>query len=345
MERKVAKKDEKIKQVKKVAKTKSQTKSPKTVKLAEYNHLAIEPKWQKNWEKNGTYKTTDEKNSKNQKPKKYVLDMFPYPSGQGLHVGHPRGYIASDVFARFQRMKGFNVLHPMGFDSFGLPAEQYAIKTGNNPKTFTDQLIKRYKKQLSIIGLGYDWSREIATHTPKFYKWTQWIFLKLYESWYDNSQKKARPISELVAEFAKNGNEKIDAVCDANFVDEKFSAQKWNELLENDREKILMKYRLAYEGFGEVNWSEDLGTVLANDEIVQDENGKPVSERGGFPVVKKSLRQWFLRITAYADKLLDGLENLDWSPHIKEIQKNWIGKSEGSEIEFEVVDEADNSEK
>jgi leucyl-tRNA synthetase len=259
--------------------------------------------------------------------------MFPYPSGAGLHVGHPRGYIASDVFARMKRMQGFNVLHPMGFDSFGLPAEQYAIQTGKNPNIFTEQLIKTYKKQLESIGFSYDWSREVATHRPEYYEWTQWIFLQIYNSWYDSTKNKARPIDDLVKIFEKSGNEKVYAVCNNNSVS--FSAKEWKSWSEIEQQKILMNYRLAYEGYSEVNWCPELGTVLANDEIVDSPTG-PVSERGGYPVEKKSMRQWFMRITAYADRLIQDLEGLDWSSHIKEIQKNWIGKSEGSEIEFTV---------
>ena len=295
-----------------------------------YNHNKIEKKWQEEWEKKGVYKTS----SATKKPKKYVLDMFPYPSGAGLHVGHPRGYIASDVYARFMRTKGFNVLHPMGFDSFGLPAEQYAIKTGNNPKTFTDKLVKQYRKQLDIIGFSYDWDRQVATHRPEFYHWTQWIFLKLFNAWYNKDKNKAESIETLVKIFEKSGNEKADAVCDADI--KMFSSKEWKTMNELDKQKILMKYRLAYEGFSEVNWCPELGTVLANDEIVDGPDGKLVSERGGYPVVKKSLRQWFLRITAYADRLVEDLADLDWSSHIKEIQKNWIGKSKGSEIEFAI---------
>lgn len=298
-------------------------------KFPEYDHKKIEKTTQKEWLVKNIYKT--ETTSK--KKKYYVLDMFPYPSGAGLHVGHPRGYIASDVFARMKRMQGFNVLHPMGFDSFGLPAEQYAIQTGKNPNIFTEQLIKTYKKQLESIGFSYDWSREVATHRPEYYEWTQWIFLQIYNSWYDSTKNKARPIDDLVKIFEKSGNEKVYAVCNNNSVS--FSAKEWKSWSEIEQQKILMNYRLAYEGYSEVNWCPELGTVLANDEIVDSPTG-PVSERGGYPVEKKSMRQWFMRITAYADRLIQDLEGLDWSSHIKEIQKNWIGKSEGSEIEFTV---------
>lgn len=277
----------------------------------DYNHKEIEPKWQKFWEENSVYKT--EENTA--KPKQYILDMFPYPSGAGLHVGHPRGYIGSDVLSRMRRMQGFNVLHPMGFDAFGLPAEQYAIQTGDHPSVITEKAIETYKKQLEIIGLSYDWSREVRTIDPEYYKWTQWIFLKLYDSYFDEKEGKAKPISEIIARFEKEDS-------------------SWNAKSEKEKQDILMNHRLAYEGYSEVNWCPELGTVLANDEIVDGPDGKPVSERGGFPVEKKNMRQWFLRITAYADRLLSGLENINWPDHIKEIQKNWIGKSEGAEIEF-----------
>ncbi len=301
----------------------------KPKKAPVYNHLKIEKKWQKEWAENGTYKTEP---ATSKKKKMYVLDMFPYPSGAGLHVGHPRGYIASDVYARMKRMEGFNVLHPMGFDSFGLPAEQYAIQTKKHPGPFTDKLVAQYKKQLEIIGFSYDWSREVSTHRPEYYKWTQWIFLKLYDAWYDTKKNKALPIDELVALFEKNGTKNVHAVTDSA---ETFSAKEWKSFSQLEQQEILMHYRLAYEGFAEVNWCEELGTVLANDEIVDGPTG-PVSERGGFPVIKKSMRQWFMRITAYADRLAQDLEGLDWPNSIKEIQKNWIGKSEGSEISFEI---------
>ena len=296
----------------------------------EYDHKKIEKKWQKEWEEKGAFKAV----TGSDKPKKYALSMFPYPSGAGLHVGHPRGYIANDVYARLMRAKGFNVLHPMGFDSFGLPAEQYAIKTGNNPKVFTDELVKQYRKQLDIIGFGYDWERQVATHRPEYYKWTQWIFLKLYGSWYNNVEEKAEAIETLEAIFEKSGNENVDAVCDN---DTKIvSSDEWKDMSKLEKHNLLMKYRLAYEGESAVNWCQELGTVLANDEIIDGPNGAPVSERGGFPVEKKTLRQWFLRITAYSDRLLSGLETIDWPSHIKEIQKNWIGKSDGSVVTFAV---------
>ena len=278
-----------------------------------YDHKAIEEKWQKQWATEGTYTTRADSNT----PKYYVLDMFPYPSGAGLHVGHPRGYIGSDVFARFKRMQGFNVLHPMGFDSFGLPAEQYAIKTGNHPGPYTDELIAHYKKQLTNIGFSYDWSREVATHRPEYYKWTQWIFLQLYNSWYNPATNKTESIDTCI---------------------EKVSTEdpKWHEYSGKEKQDILMRYRIAYEGYAEVNWCPELGTVLANDEIIIGPDGSMVSERGEYPVFKKSMRQWFMRISAYADRLLAGLDTIDWPHGIKEIQRNWIGKSEGSEIAFKL---------
>jgi leucyl-tRNA synthetase len=274
-----------------------------------YDHNNIEPKWRAFWDQQKTYKTltADEALLLGKKPY-YVLDMFPYPSGAGLHVGHPRGYIASDVYARMKRMQGYNVLHPMGFDSFGLPAEQYAIATGENPAEFTEELVKRYQEQLSILGFSYDWDRMVATHRPGYYKWTQWIFLQIYNSWYDTDLQKARPISELIEIFEREN-------------------PQWNTLSELEKQNIIMNYRLAYEGYAEVNWCEELGTVLANDEVIDDEYGNPVSERGGHPVTKKSMRQWFMRITAYADRLLAGLETIDWSDSIKTMQRNWIGKT------------------
>ncbi|MDB5255054.1 MAG: Leucyl-tRNA synthetase [Candidatus Nomurabacteria bacterium] len=293
-----------------------------------YNHLKIEKQWQKTWQDEKTYHT----DKPGKKPKMYVLDMFPYPSGAGLHVGHPRGYIGSDVYARMQRMNGFNVLHPMGFDSFGLPAEQYAIQTKKHPGPFTDKLVAQYKQQLSIIGFSYDWDREVSTHRPEYYKWTQWIFLKLYDAWYDTKKNKARPIAELIAQFEKTGTKGVHAVTDTETT---FTAKEWKAFSKLEQQDMLMHFRLAFEGFAEVNWCEELGTVLANDEIVDGPDG-PVSERGGYKVIKKAMRQWFMRITAYADRLLKDLEPLDWPSNIKEIQKNWIGKSEGSEISFEV---------
>jgi len=313
----------------------SQKKSPATSqKPTAYYHQKIEKKWQKMWDEQQLYKTLSAREARKKKMKPYyVLDMFPYPSGAGLHVGHPRGYIASDIFARMKRMQGYNVLHPMGFDSFGLPAEQYAIQTGKNPATFTQQLVKRYREQLSQLGFSYDWDRQVATHDPEYYQWTQWIFLQIYNSWYDRSKQKARPIADLEKEFARKGNSNINAVCDENTPS--FSKTDWKQFSDLEKQNILMKYRLAYEGYAEVNWCAELGTVLANDEVIEV-GGKMVSERGEFPVVKKPMRQWFMRITAYADRLIEGLDTVDWSHSIKEIQRNWIGKSEGSEIEFKI---------
>jgi leucyl-tRNA synthetase len=310
---------------------KNEDMKPKKAEL--YNHLKIEKKWQKEWETQGTYKTEDP----GDKPKMYVLDMFPYPSGAGLHVGHPRGYIGSDVYARMKRMSGFNVLHPMGFDSFGLPAEQYAIQTKKHPGPFTDKLVAQYKNQLEIIGFSYDWSREVSTHRPEYYKWTQWIFLQLYDAWYDTAKKSARSIEELIASFEKNGTYGITAATNGTVAT--FSATEWQSFSHLEKQDLLMHYRLTYEGFAEVNWCEAMGTVLANDEIVDGPNG-PVSERGGFPVIKKSMRQWFMRITAYADRLAQDLDTINWPHNIKEIQKNWIGRSEGSEIEFTINNDA-----
>lgn len=302
----------------------------------EYNFREIEKKWQQWWKENNVYKVSNESS----KPKYYALDMFPYPSGAGLHVGHPLGYIASDIFARFKRLKGFNVLHPMGYDAFGLPAEQYAIEHGIHPAVSTENNINNFRKQLDNIGFSFDWSREVRTSDPKFYKWTQWIFLQLFDSWYDRTTQRAKPIAELVDIFEKEGN-KSHPVPDAKFEERnpdfeelngKFSADQWKSFNEKAKHDILMEYRLAYCGYGEVNWCEALGTVLANDEVV---NG--VSERGGYPVVKKKLRQWYLRITEYADRLLQGLQTVDFSEAMKEMQTNWIGKSSGAEIVFRLA--------
>ena len=291
-----------------------------------YNFREIEAKWQNYWERNQTFKA--ETNS--DKPKYYVLDMFPYPSGAGLHVGHPLGYIASDIYARYKRHQGFNVLHPQGYDSFGLPAEQYAIQTGQHPAVTTDENIKTYRRQLDQIGFSFDWSREVRTSSPDYYKWTQWIFIQLFNSWYDKSSDKARPISELIVHFSKDGNENINAVCDEDI--SVFSAQEWATFSQQEQQKILLQYRLTYLAETEVNWCPELGTVLANDEII---NG--VSERGGFPVVRKKMTQWSMRISAYADRLLKGLEKIDWTDALKESQRNWIGKSVGASVRFNVV--------
>jgi len=290
----------------------------------EYSFRQIERKWQQHWKDTEAYKVSND----SAKPKFYVLDMFPYPSGAGLHVGHPLGYIASDILARFKRLKGFNVLHPMGYDAFGLPAEQYAIDHGIHPAESTEQNIENFRRQLDNIGFCYDWSREVRTSDPAYYKWTQWIFLQLFESWFNRLEGKAMPINELVSLFEQDGNLHHDCPGDANL---KFNAEEWSDFAESRKQSILMEYRLAYCGYGEVNWCEALGTVLANDEVV---NG--VSERGGFPVVKKKLRQWYLRITEYADRLLQGLQTVDFSDAMKEMQSNWIGKSYGAEIDFPI---------
>ncbi|MEJ0103253.1 MAG: class I tRNA ligase family protein [Bacteroidota bacterium] len=288
----------------------------------EYDFRRIEKDWQKKWQETNAYKVSND----SAKPKFYVLDMFPYPSGAGLHVGHPLGYIASDIYSRYKRLKGFNVLHPMGFDSFGLPAEQYALDTGQHPAETTKKNIATFKAQLDNIGFCFDWSREVRTSDPAYYKWTQWIFLQLFNSWYNRKEKKAERIEKLEEAFNKEGNTGYPCPGDAAL---HFSADQWKAFDEKERADILMNYRLAYCGYGEVNWCEALGTVLANDEVI---NG--VSERGGYPVVKKKLRQWYLRITEYADRLLEGLDRIDFSEAMKEMQTNWIGKSSGAEIEF-----------
>ena len=290
----------------------------------EYNFSAIEKKWQAQWKQDHAYRVSNESS----KPKFNVLDMFPYPSGSGLHVGHPLGYIASDIYSRFKRLKGFNVLHPMGYDAFGLPAEQYAIEHGVHPAVSTAENIDTFRKQLDNIGFCFDWDREVRTSDPSYYKWTQWIFLQLFNSYYNRLTQKAEPIAQLVTVFEKEGN--IKHVCPGDHAI-RFSAMEWNNYTHKQQQDILMNYRLAFCGYGEVNWCEALGTVLANDEVI---NG--VSERGGHPVVKKKLRQWYLRITEYADRLLDGLQNIDFSEAMKEMQTNWIGKSSGAEISFQV---------
>lgn len=291
----------------------------------EYDFRKIEKKWQHNWQDKAVYAVSNTSN----KPKCYVLDMFPYPSGAGLHVGHPLGYIASDIYSRFKRLKGFNVLHPMGYDAFGLPAEQYAIEHGVHPASSTAKNIDTFRKQLDNIGFCYDWNREVRTCEPGYYKWTQWIFLQLFESFFNRQQQKAEPIGLLVKSFEREGN--ISHPCPAN-PSLSFSTDEWIACTEKEKQEILMQYRLAFCGYGEVNWCEALGTVLANDEVV---NG--VSERGGYPVVKKKLRQWYLRITEYADRLLEGLETIEFSDAMKEMQTNWIGKSFGAEIDFAIV--------
>src|SRR5678815_1916215 len=293
----------------------------------EYNFRDIEKRWQQWWKENDIYKVSNESS----KPKYYALDMFPYPSGAGLHVGHPLGYIASDIYARFKRLKGFNVLHPMGYDAF---------EHGIHPTVSTENNISNFRKQLDNIGFSFDWSREVRTSDPKFYKWTQWIFLQLFKSFYNRNTNKAEPIENLIAAFEKEGN-KNHPVPDAKFEERnpdfemlqgKFSAGQWKAFGEKTKQDILMEYRLSYCGYGEVNWCEALGTVLANDEVI---NG--VSERGGHPVVKKTLRQWYLRITEYADRLLEGLNTVDFSDSMKEMQSNWIGKSFGANLKFQIT--------
>ena len=278
----------------------------------DYDFKSIESKWQSRWAENKTFKTEVDPS----KPKYYVLDMFPYPSGAGLHVGHPLGYIASDIVSRYKRLKGFNVLHPMGYDAFGLPAEQYAIKTGQHPGITTQNNIARYRSQLDRIGFSYDWDREVRTCDPAYYKWTQWAFLKMFDSWFDPSAGKARPISELVAKFESTGYEDV-------------TPEAWKAASEKEKSDILMRYRIAYQGETSVNWCEGLGTVLANDEVKDG-----LSVRGGYPVVQKKMTQWQLRVSAYASRLLDSLDKLDWTDSLKEMQRNWIGKSEGTEMEF-----------
>ena len=292
----------------------------------EYNFEEIEKKWQEYWRDNKIYHVEVDHN----KPKFYVLDMFPYPSGAGLHVGHPLGYIASDIYARYKRLKGFNVLHPMGYDAYGLPAEQYAIQTGTHPAVTTEKNINRYREQMDKIGFCYDWDREVRTSDPHYYKWTQWTFLQLFNSYYCNKCKKAQPISQLIDILSKNGTEGLDVACTKPMT---FTAAHWNAMSEREQQETLMNYRLAYLADTMVNWCPELGTVLANDEV-QD----GLSVRGGYPVVRKSMRQWLLRITAYAERLLQGLETLDWTESIKDVQRNWIGKSMGASVFFKVAD-------
>lgn len=291
----------------------------------EYNHKEIEKRWQQYWKDNAVYKTEIDSS----RPKFYVLDMFPYPSGAGLHVGHPLGYIASDIYSRYKRLQGFNVLHPMGYDSYGLPAEQYAIQTGQHPEVTTINNINRYREQLNKIGFCYDWSREIKTCDPEYYKWTQWAFIKMFNHYYDNDAKKAMPIENLAATFAKKGTDGIHAACSEELA---FTADEWNAWDEVKQREVLMNYRIAYIGNTMVNWCPKLGTVLANDEVSEG-----VSIRGGYPVEQKVMRQWCLRVSAYAQRLLDGLETIDWTDSLKETQRNWIGRSEGAEMNFKVV--------
>lgn len=292
----------------------------------EYRPRDIEKKWQKYWKDKDTYKVSNHSD----KPKFYVLDMFPYPSGAGLHVGHPLGYIASDIFSRYKRLKGFNVLHPMGYDAFGLPAEQYAIQTGVHPAKSTDENIARYRAQLDNIGFNYDWSREVRTCDPAYYKWTQWIFLQLFGHFYDKNENKARPIEDLISIFEKEGNTSVNA---ANSQEKIFSAAEWAQMSAKEKDDVLMNYRLAYRKVTYVNWCEALGTVLANDEVKDG-----VSERGGYPVERKPMLQWSLRITAYAERLLRDLDNLEWSDAMKKMQSNWIGRSEGAQLFFKLAD-------
>ncbi|MDP4599947.1 MAG: leucine--tRNA ligase [Polaribacter sp.] len=291
----------------------------------QYNHQEIEKKWQKFWAENQTFKASNSSHL----PKYYVLDMFPYPSGAGLHVGHPLGYIASDIYARYKRHKGFNVLHPQGYDSFGLPAEQYAIQTGQHPSKTTEENIKTYRRQLDKIGFSFDWDREVQTSNPEYYKWTQWIFIQLFNSWYNKNTDKAEDISTLITIFENEGNVNVNAVCDTETPE--FSCEDWKQFSEKEQQQILLKYRLSYLSDTEVNWCPVLGTVLANDEIV---NG--VSERGGYPVIRKKMTQWSMRISAYAQRLLDGLSTIDWPQPLKDSQANWIGRSQGAMVEFKI---------
>lgn len=297
--------------------------------MSGYHFRDIEAKWQNYWAKHKTFKAKQPQELKEDKKPFYVLDMFPYPSGAGLHVGHPLGYIASDIYSRYKRHEGYNVLHPQGYDSFGLPAEQYAIQTGQHPAKTTQDNIKRYREQLDRVGFSFDWDREVRTSNPEYYKWTQWIFIQLFESYYDFEDNKAKSIGELIHIFEEQGNANLNIACDDDI--EEFSAEEWKSFSSNEKEKLLLKYRITYLAETEVNWCPALGTVLANDEIV---NG--VSERGGHPVVRKKMKQWSMRISAYAERLLQGLESLDWSDSIKEAQRNWIGKSVGASVEFKV---------
>ena len=291
----------------------------------DYNFKEIERKWQSFWAANHTFKAEIDSS----KPKYYVLDMFPYPSGAGLHVGHPLGYIASDIYSRYKRLCGFNVLHPMGYDAFGLPAEQYAIQTGQHPAVTTEKNIARYREQMDRIGFSYDWSREVRTCDPEYYKWTQWAFLKMFDSWYDNIQQKARPIAELEAAFAEGGSAAVDAACGEVAP---FTAEQWASFSDKEKADVLMQYRIAYQGETSVNWCPALGTVLANDEVKEG-----YSVRGGHPVEQKKMTQWQLRVSAYAGRLLDDLEDLDWTDSLKDMQRNWIGRSQGAEMVFKVI--------
>ena len=292
----------------------------------EYNFRDIEKKWQKQWVDHKTYQVKEDES----KQKFYVLNMFPYPSGAGLHVGHPLGYIASDIYARYKRLQGFNVLNPMGYDAYGLPAEQYAIQTGQHPAITTVKNIERYREQLDKIGFSFDWSREIRTCDPEYYHWTQWAFIKMFNSYYCNDEQQARPIEELISAFETTGTEGMNVACSEEL---SFTADEWKAKSEKEQQEILMNYRIAYLGNTMVNWCPDLGTVLANDEVVDG-----VSERGGYPVIQKVMRQWCLRVSAYAQRLLDGLDTVEWTESLKETQRNWIGRSEGAEMQFKVKD-------
>ena len=292
----------------------------------EYSHHDIESKWQAYWVQNKTYQVKENPDQKSF----YVLDMFPYPSGAGLHVGHPLGYIASDIYSRYKRLKGYNVLHPMGYDAFGLPAEQYAIQTGQHPAITTKENIARYREQLDKLGFSYDWERSVKTADPSYYKWTQWIFIQLFHSWYDPNLNKAVPIKTLVSKFEKEGLGHFAILVPEI---ENFSASQWNAFSEKEKEDVLMAFRLAYLAESYVNWCPELGTVLANDEVKDG-----VSERGGYPVERKLMMQWSLRITVYADRLLSGLDGIDWTESLKESQRNWIGKSTGASVFFQLKD-------
>ncbi|MBQ8307436.1 MAG: leucine--tRNA ligase, partial [Alistipes sp.] len=290
----------------------------------EYNFKELESKWQQRWRERETYRVEVDPS----RPKFYVLDMFPYPSGAGLHVGHPLGYIASDIYSRYKRQCGFNVLHPMGYDAFGLPAEQYAIQTGQHPAVTTEQNINRYREQLDKIGFSFDWNREVRTCEPEYYHWTQWAFLEMFDHWYDNTQQKARPIADLKVHLASQGTEGLDA---AQTQELHISPAEWGAMSEKEQEQVLQNYRLAFRADTMVNWCPQLGTVLANDEVKDG-----LSVRGGHPVEQKRMKQWLLRVTAYAQRMLDGLNQLEWSESLKEIQRNWIGRSVGAQVFFDV---------
>ncbi len=294
----------------------------------EYNFKDVEKKWQSYWKENQTYKVDIDSS----KPKYYVLDMFPYPSGAGLHVGHPLGYIASDIYSRYKRLKGFNVLHPMGFDAYGLPAEQYAIQTGQHPAVTTEKNIARYREQLDKIGFSFDWDREVRTCEPEYYKWTQWAFIQMFNHWFNNDTQKAEPIARLVETFQKEGNKNVNATASETPI---FTAAEWNAKSDKEKQSVLLNYRIAYLADTMVNWCPQLGTVLANDEVKEG-----LSVRGGYPVIQKNMRQWSLRVSAYAQRLLDGLDQIDWPDSLKDIQRNWIGRSQGADVTFDVKDSA-----